>query len=96
MIRKAVEKEINDQIAREFYSAALYLSMSAHFELTNLPGFAHWMRLQFAEEQNHATRLFDFVLINGGTIELQAIPRPPSKFGSPVEVMEDSLAPIDD
>lgn len=91
MIRKTVETEINNQIGREFYSAALYLSMSAHFERSNLPGFAHWMRLQFEEEQNHATRLFDFVLTNGGSVEIHAMAKPPSTFGSPLEVMEASL-----
>ena len=56
MINKAVEAAINEQIKKEFYSAYLYLSMSAYFESRNLPGFANWMRVQFGEEQGHATK----------------------------------------
>ena len=86
-----VEAAINDQIGMEFYSAYLYLAMSGDFAERNLPGFAHWMRIQYQEEINHAIKLFDFLINNGGQVELQAIDKPPSGFASPLEVMEQSL-----
>lgn len=49
------------QINREFYSAYLYLSMSAYFESINLKGFSHWMRLQAKEEVGHAMKLYDYL-----------------------------------
>ncbi len=91
MPSKAVEKAINDQIAMEFYSAYLYLAMAADFAERNLPGFAHWMRLQYQEELNHALKLFDFLVGNDGKVVLQALEKPPSGFAGPLEVMEQSL-----
>ena len=46
MISKKMEDAINDQVAAEYYSAHLYLAMSAYFQSINLSGFANWMRIQ--------------------------------------------------
>jgi len=43
MISKKMSEALNDQIQYELYSSYLYLSMAAHFDGENLPGFAHWM-----------------------------------------------------
>ena len=64
-IEGAVREAIEEQVAREFYAAYLYLSMSGSFEAANLPGFARWMRAQAAEEQVHALKFFDFLLDRG-------------------------------
>jgi ferritin len=77
MLSKTVQDAINQQIKHEFYSSFLYLSMSAYFESVNLPGFAHWMRVQSQEEHEHAMKFFDFVSDRGGSVELQAIDQPP-------------------
>ena len=53
----AVQNAFNEQIKHELFSGYLYLSMSAHFDHENFPGFAHWMRLQAQEELAHAIRL---------------------------------------
>ena len=71
MPTKSVEAAINDQIAKEFYAAHLYLSMVAWFEDRNLPGFAHWMRMQTEEERAHAMRLFNYLIETGGKVKLQ-------------------------
>lgn len=91
MLTKNVEGAINDQIAKEFYAAHLYLSMVAYFEEQNLPGFAHWMRMQTDEERAHAMRLFNYLIEAGGRVKLQAIGEPPSEFDGPLAVMEASL-----
>lgn len=90
-MKKAVESAVNTQIAAEFYSAYLYFSMSAFFERMSLTGFAHWMRMQYDEELLHAAKLFDFLVDNDGHVELQAIAKPPSEFGTPEEIMEAAL-----
>jgi ferritin len=92
MPTKAVESAINDQIAKEFYAAHLYLSMAAWFEDRNLPGFAKWMRVQNDEERQHAMRLFDYLIEAGGRVRLKALEAPPTDFTSPLKVMEASLA----
>ena len=86
MLNEKVLDALNAQINHELYSAYLYLSMSAHFEAVNLPGFAKWTRMQAAEEQEHAMKFFDYVNDRGGRVVLKAITQPPIEFGTPVEV----------
>ncbi len=81
----------NEQIKNEFYSAYMYLSMSAYFSDTGLPGFASWMRVQAKEEVTHATKMYDFVLARGARITLKAIDTPPSTWQNPLAVMEAAL-----
>jgi ferritin len=91
MLGKKLQSAINEQIKHELYSGYLYLAMSAYFEAGNLPGFARWMRLQAAEEQEHALKFFDFVNERGGRVELQAIDQPPVEFQLPLAVFEQVL-----
>ena len=91
MISKAVESAINEQIKKEFYSAYLYLSMAAHFEEQNLGGFAHWMRVQFQEEQGHALKFYDYVHERSGTVKLLAIDQPPAEWKSALELFNQVL-----
>ena len=92
MIKQSVQDAINEQIKEEFYSAFVYLSMSAYFESVSLGGLAHWMRVQYQEEEQHALRLFDYLNERGGTVELKEIPAAPMGFKSPLAVMEQALA----
>lgn len=87
-----MEEAFNVQIANEFYSAHLYLSMSAYSESINLPGFAHWMKLQSEEERAHALRLLDYVHARAGRAELCEIKKPPAQFRSAQEMFEQALA----
>ena len=92
MLSKPIQDAINSQIQKEFESAYLYLGMAAHFDANNLPGFAHWMRKQFGEEQGHALRFYDYVYDQRGEVTLQAIAAPTGKFGKPVEIFQQVLA----
>ena len=92
MLSRKVQDAMNDQIQREFESAYIYLSMVAYFNSVNLPGFAHWMKVQFQEEQAHAFKFNDFVSDRGGQVFLQAIGQPPVKFQSPLAAFEKALA----
>lgn len=91
MIPEKLLNGLNDQIKHEFYASHLYLAMSAHFEAKNLPGFAHWMRLQHEEEHEHAMRIFDFINDRDEHVVLQAIDQPPSEFGSPLDIFTQAL-----
>lgn len=88
MLPKKIETAMNKQINREFYSAYLYLSMSAYFQRLNLEGFAHWMRVQAGEEQSHALKFFDHIVERGGTVKLEAIEGPEQAWKSPLEVCQ--------
>ncbi|MEK9138748.1 MAG: ferritin [Bacteroidota bacterium] len=91
MLSKTVQDAINDQIAKEFYSGYVYLSMSAYLQSINLPGCAHWMRMQYQEEVGHALKLFDYVHKREGHVTLHAIQQPNTQFKSPLDVFEQAL-----
>ena len=82
-MNKKIESAFNRQINAEYYSAYLYLAMSAFFESQNLKGMAHWMRAQAGEEQNHARKFYDFIHDRGGRVKLTAIDAPPADWSSP-------------
>jgi len=92
MLNKKLELELNKQINAEFYSAYLYLSMSAYLSSKNLSGFSNWMKVQFEEEQFHAMKLYQYVLDRGGNIELNLIEKPKTEWKNIVDVFVDVLA----
>ncbi len=92
MLKRTIEKALNQQINAEMYSAYLYLSMSTYFESLSLPGFAGWMKVQAQEEMSHAMKIYDFVHERGGAVKLMPIDGPPVKWASPVAVFEATLA----
>lgn len=91
MINARLEEALNKQINAEFYSAYLYLSMSAYFEELNLSGFANWMRIQFEEEQFHALKFLDYLAERGGRVKLEAIEKPKFEWKNPIDVFEETL-----
>ena len=66
--------------------------MSAYCNTMGLPGFSNWMRQQYEEEAIHVTKMYDYVLSQGGEIELLAIEMPPKEYGTPLEIFEETLA----
>lgn len=88
MINEKVAKVLIEQVNKEFYSAYLYLSMSAYFSDTGLLGFANWMRVQAQEEQAHAMFIYDFLVNRGEKVILTAIDTPPNDWECPLCVME--------
>jgi ferritin len=91
MFSKAVQDAINDQINKELYSAYLYLSMSAYCEAASLPGAAHWMAVQAAEEQGHAMKFFGYMNERSGRVMLEAIAQPPAEFTSLLDLFQQVL-----
>jgi ferritin len=88
MMSKTMQDAFNEQMKQEFYSAYLYLSMSAYCDSVNLPGLSRWMRFQAAEETKHAMKIFDHLLDRSGRIELQQIDRPATSFSSARDAFE--------
>lgn len=91
MVKQKVQDEINDQIQAEFQSAWLYLQFSAWFDSRNLEGFAHWMRMQWKEEQEHGIKLYDHLLRRGGEIQLKEIEKPKVSADSVTGIFEKVL-----
>ncbi len=91
-LNQTIQEALNRHINEEFYASYLYLSMSAHCDSLDLPGFAHWMRIQSQEEYAHAMNLFDFVQDRQGKVTLLPIDQPVVEFGSVLDVMEATLS----
>jgi ferritin len=88
MLSKTMQDAMNEQIKNELYSAYLYLSMAAHFESTNLPGFAHWMKIQATEEVKHSMKFFEYIVDRGGKVSLKAIDQPPADFKTTLDIFK--------
>ncbi|TCN67623.1 ferritin [Acetobacteroides hydrogenigenes] len=91
MINNKMLDALNDQINAEFWSAFLYLSMSADFESKGFEGFAHWFRVQYKEESEHALKIFDYINDRGGTVRLHAIKEVTQTWPTPLAAFEDVL-----
>ena len=91
MLNKRLEKELNKQVNAEFYSAYLYLSMSAYLADNNLNGFSNWMKIQFEEEQAHAMRFYQFIIDRSGKVTLDTIEAPKDKWDGVVNLFEEVL-----
>jgi len=91
MLSKTLEKALNEQINREYYSAFLYLSMASHFENINMLGMASWMKMQYEEEVMHAIKIFDMIIDMEGRVVLKKVDGPPAKFDSVLSVFEQTL-----
>ena len=90
-LSEKMEKALNEQINREFYSAYLYLSMATYCRKENFDGFAHWLEKQAEEELGHAMKLYKYVFERRGEVRLEAIEKPPSEWKSLLEVFEHVL-----
>jgi len=92
VLSEKMQAAMNRQINAELHSAYLYLAMAAYFEHENLPGFAHWMRLQANEELGHALKFFDFIVERRGRVLLEPVGAVPTEWASPLAVFENALA----
>jgi ferritin len=90
-INKQIEQAFNKQINSELYSAYLYWSMSAALEAMNLPGFAHWMKVQAQEELSHADKYFHYLVERGGRVLLTAIDGPPTEWKDVEAILKNVL-----
>lgn len=91
MISEKMQAALNEQVNKEFYSAYMYLAMSAYCNTIGLPGFSHWMRMQYEEESMHVTKMYDYILDQGGAIHLKTIEEPPKEYGTPIDIFETTL-----
>lgn len=88
MIGKKIQDAFNGQINAETFSAYLYWSMAAYFDSINLPGFAHWMRVQGQEEMAHAAKFYEHIVERGGRVMLAALEAPATEWDSPLAAFE--------
>jgi len=92
MINQEIEKKLNKQINLEFWSSQLYLSMSAYFSAKGLPGFVHWMFIQYQEEVTYALKFFNYLIERGGKVILTPIAAVNTEWASTIDVFMETQA----
>lgn len=92
MLSDKMVDALNGQINKEMYSAYLYMAMSAFTDFKGLKGFSNWFFVQYQEEMEHAMRIYNYIQEQGGQVKLQAVEQPPTDFGTPMEMFEQTLA----
>jgi ferritin len=91
MIGNKLQKAINKQINKEFYSAYLYLAMSAEATNKGLKGAGAWFLAQYQEETGHAMKFCKYLLEQGAEVELEAIGKPAIGFKSLLDMFEATI-----
>lgn len=88
MISEKIKDVLNEQINKEFYSAYLYLSMSAYFAEIGLYGFSNWTKIQSKEEIDHGMILFEYIINRNSQVRLAQLETPVFEMTGPVKVFE--------
>lgn len=76
MLTYEMTAQLNDQLNLEFYSANLYLQMSAWCNDKGFEGAAAFLREHSAEEMQHMQRLFNYLSDTGAMPVLGTIDAP--------------------
>ena len=91
MLNQKMTAALNGQMSNEFYSAYLYLAMSAASAAMGLKGAANWFMVQYQEEMVHFMKFYNYVISQGGAVTLAAVKAPPSVFKSLPDMFEQTL-----
>ncbi|WCG81499.1 non-heme ferritin [Pectobacterium sp. A5351] len=88
MLKKEMIQKLNEQLNLEFYSANLYLQMSAWCGDKGFEGASSFLKTHSQEEMQHMQRLFDYLDDTGSLPILGAIAAPPIDFDSLADVFK--------
>ena len=69
-----LQNALNEQITAELWSANLYLSMSFYMKKEGYDGFAHWLKKQSEEENEHACTIADYMTKRDATPKVDKMP----------------------
>ena len=92
MLKTSLSNVLSEQVNAEYYSAYLYLTMSAYADRAGFKGFANWLFVQAQEEMAHGTHIFQHLLERGATPSFADISVPQTEFKSIEEVFAKTLA----
>ena len=90
MLTTEMTEKLNEQLNLEFYSANLYLQMSAWCADKGFEGAAAFLREHSSEEMQHMQRLFNYLSDTGALPVLGSIAAPPLSYTSLNEVLEEA------
>lgn len=80
MLKDKIQKLLNDQVSKEFYSSNLYLAMASWAESNGFEGFSSWLYAQADEERIHMLKFFRYINERGGKCVVPAVKQPPVAF----------------
>lgn len=80
MLKESLTKVLSEQVNAEYYSAYLYLTMSAYVDGLGYKGFANWLFVQAQEEMAHGTHIFEYILERGAKPAFADICVPETSF----------------
>jgi ferritin len=92
MLSEALIRALSGQVNAEYYSAYLYLGMSAYADREGYRGIANWFFVQAQEERAHAVHLYQHILERGASPVFADIQAPPVSFAGIKDVFEKVLA----
>jgi ferritin len=88
MLKQEMANKLNEQLNLEFFSANLYLQMSAWCSDKGYGGASAFLKKQSLEEMEHMRRLFDYLNDTGSMPVLGALDAPPTAFASLAELFK--------
>ncbi|MCZ6817125.1 MAG: ferritin [Planctomycetota bacterium] len=91
-ISNKVSAALNQQISNELSAAYSYLAMSFSFDSLGLSKFAARFREQALEERDHAMKFASYIQDVGGSVTLEAIPKPKGDYKSVKELVQAAVA----
>ena len=92
MLKETLVKALSEQVNAEYYSAYLYLTMSAYADQEGFKGMANWLFVQAQEEMAHGTHIYQHILERGAAPAFTDIKVSDSKFNNIQEVFEKVLS----
>jgi ferritin len=92
MLKENLIRALNDQVNAEYYSAYLYLAMSAYAERKGFKGAANWLFEQAREEMSHGLKIYRHLLERGASPVFAAVQAPPASFAGLQDVFEKVLS----
>jgi ferritin len=91
MITDSLATALSEQVNAEYYSAYLYLAMSAYADRAGYKGIANWLFIQAQEETSHGTHIYQHILERGATPSFKEIKSPDVSFKNIQDVFEKTL-----
>lgn len=92
MTNDLINKMLNEQVTKEFFSAYLYLGIANYYEQQNLDGFANWFEVQAKEELDHAMLFRKYLLNDDYDVHFEQIDKPKAAYHKLAEPLTDALA----
>ena len=91
MLKTSLSKVLSEQVNAEYYSAYLYLAMSAYADRAGFKGISNWFFVQAKEEMAHGTNIYQHLLERGATPSFADIKVPQTEFKSIEELFSKTL-----